>query len=157
VTERFQDAVRALVRAMIPELFFLGLWEYQVTSARVDESGRAVFDGTPVAAADLLPGAVGWALRPALPGATALPAAGSTVLVGFVNADRARPCVLAYDATAGASPATIPAADIGGETPLALAPALQTWAAAVVTAAAGGGITIPALGEDVAATKARGA
>lgn len=151
-TERLQEAIRLIVRAMVPELVFVGLWEYQVTSARLDESGRAVFDGVPVEAADLLPGAVGWALRPALPGATALPAVGSTVLVGFINADRARPFVLAYDATPGAAPATIPAADIGGTTPVALAPALQTWAAAVTTATG-----VPPLGADVAATKVRGA
>jgi hypothetical protein len=152
VTGRLQDSMRAVVRGMVPEVELLGLWEYQVSSARVDEADRAVFDGFPVVRADLLPPAVGWALRPGLPGATALPAAGSTVIVAFVNADRSRPFVLAYDATPGAAPATFPAADIGGTTPVALAPALQTWAAAVTTATG-----VAPLGADVVAQKVRGA
>lgn len=92
--DRALAALRALIRAELAELTYLGTWEYQVTSAT-----ETTFDGLPTSTAFPLPGLVGVPHRPGVAGARCAPAPGSLVLVGFANGDPGRPFVRAYDVT----------------------------------------------------------
>jgi hypothetical protein len=92
--DRLLSAFRELVRAELPQLLYLGVWEYSVTSATSSTfSGRATSTSFP------LPDLVDVAMRPGIAGATFTPAVGSLVLVTFANANPARPVVVAWDAT----------------------------------------------------------
>lgn len=90
--DRLRRAFGDLVRAEVPRLTFLGIYEYAVQGASSD--GTTV-DATPVDTTQPLPGLVKIPVR--LPVSTATIAAGQRVLVFFVNGDPTRPAVMNSD------------------------------------------------------------
>lgn len=81
-----------LLRSQSPLLDWHGLYEYTV----VGQDGEA-FDLTPTSTALGLPDLPGFRPRPGAPGSGGDLEPGSTVLVGFVNGDPARPFIAFYD------------------------------------------------------------
>jgi hypothetical protein len=164
--DRVLGVLRAIIRHEIRQLTFAGVWEYQVSSSKVDDVGRTLVDGLPLAPGATLPALRSAEARPGVPGLSCAPTPGSRVLVAFANQDPARPVVISFDA-APATSATITATETagisapllnvgnGGFSPVALAPQLATWAAAVVAAlaAASPPVTVPPLDPGVSATK----
>lgn len=166
LTDRVLGTLRTIIRHEIRALTFAGVWEYQVTSSQVDAAGRTLVDGLPLAPGATLPPLRSTEVRPGVPGLSCVPAPGSRVLVAFANQDPARPVVVSFDSSPGTS-ATITASETagisapilnvgnGGFDPVALAPPLVAWAAAVVAklASATPPITVPPLDAGVAATR----
>lgn len=100
--DRLMESFRALVRAELANLTFLGTYEYSVTETQ--EDGDVVtFDGMPTTTSFPLPPAVKWPLRPGVAGARCVPSAGDRVLVTFVNADPTRPVGVSFDSSASDS------------------------------------------------------
>lgn len=104
--DRALVAFRELVRACLPQLALLGLWEYRVESI---SSGSVVC--SPVNASIGLPGAITAQIVPSVLGERVTPAIGSIVILAFVNGDAGRPVVVGGDPS---SPPTV--ATIGGTT-----------------------------------------
>jgi hypothetical protein len=122
-TDRLWSAMRRLILLAVPQLRYLGIYEYVLLSgiagptlvARCTDPGLGMPD---------LPGVP---MVPATDGSTATwSGAGTKFLVGFVNADPSRPVVMFGDPAQ--SPATVTIA--GGSQTLALGP----WAAALAGA-----------------------
>ncbi len=98
--DRLRAAIEAVVRAMLPRVDTLALYEARVV--QFDE-GAQLADVVPASAAYGLPLTLtGLPVRPGVPGARCLLPTGASVLVGFVGGDAARPYVLAFDAAASA-------------------------------------------------------
>jgi hypothetical protein len=83
---------RQLVRAELPTLTFLGIYEYNVF---------LTFDGGVTARRTdstlPIPDVVQIPMRSGIPGATVNPSKGSNVYVAFVNGDPSRPIIHSYD------------------------------------------------------------
>ena len=91
--DRLMQAFRELVRAELPQLSYLGVWEYAV-----QVTDGVTVDATPVDTTVVpLPGIVGCPLRPGILGEQATPTVGSLCLVSFVNGDPTRPIVVGGD------------------------------------------------------------
>lgn len=97
-TDRLTGILRAVIQALIPKLAFWVQWEYTVTLAApntgtgtVQVSGTASSPDAPIhqiANIDIWPDAGG---------SVALPAVGSRVRVGFVDADGRKPAIVGLD------------------------------------------------------------
>lgn len=92
VDDRALHAFRELVRAVLPQLALLGVWEY-----RVDVGGSASVTCSPVDPSLGLPGGVVAQIWPSVLGEQVAITAGQRVLIGFVNGDAGRAVVLAGD------------------------------------------------------------
>lgn len=135
----------ALVQALTPPRVFNGIWTYQVAdvdNSRPNLRALSAVAGLPATlACDKIPGVPGW---------TSTLAANALVLIGFRDGSPARPYVAGYLpgvlpqalALAVAPGGTIQA---GGSFSLVKDAQLQTWVAALTTAAAHVGLTVPAL------------
>lgn len=88
--ERIIAAIRAIIRAEVPRLRFLGVYEYSVQSSSGSTVSCAPTDTTLG-----LPSLTGLPLSPSVLGEVVTDAAvGATCLVQFVNGDPARPEVI---------------------------------------------------------------
>jgi hypothetical protein len=148
--DRVLGLLRAIIRHEVRALTFAGIWEYQVAASRGAADGRTLVDGFPLASVTALPPLRSVEVRPGVPGLSCAPAVGSRILVAFVNQDPARPAVIGFDSTPPTSATVASAAvslGVGVGVPVALAPQIEAWAAAVVAglAAASPPITVPAL------------
>lgn len=92
VDDRALHAFRELVRAVLPQLALLGVWEY-----RVEVGGTTSVTCSPVDPSLGLPGGVVAQIWPSVLGEQVTIAPGQRVLIGFVNGDPARAVVLAGD------------------------------------------------------------
>lgn len=101
--DRALAAFRDLVRACLPQLALLGVWEYRVDAVASVTS----VDCSPLDPSLGLPGAVRATLQPSILGERVTPSVGSVVLVAFVNGNAARPIVIAGDPNATPSSATL--------------------------------------------------
>lgn len=88
MSDRLISVIRAIVREMLPNAQFLGVYEYAVQSWTSDTVAAS-----PVAGSIGLPPIVSVPLVPSITGGRAKLAAGAVILVGFVNGDRGRPFV----------------------------------------------------------------
>lgn len=102
-SDRALAAFRDLVRACLPQLALLGVWEYRVDAVASSTS----VDCSPLDPSLGLPGAVRAVLQPSILGERVTPSVGSVVLVAFVNGNAARPIVIAGDPNATPSAATL--------------------------------------------------
>lgn len=100
--DRALRSFRDLVRAVLPQLALLGLWEYRVESAN---GGNVVC--SPVDASIGLPGAVTAQVVPSVLGERVTPAVGSIVVLSFLNGDAGRPIVIGGDPSSPPTAATI--------------------------------------------------
>lgn len=91
MSARIRSALQRLARAALPEVPMHGLYEYRVVTS---SSGGDFLDLQATVAG--LPDLARVPARPGAGGSRTSPALGSMVLVGFINADPARPVVLAY-------------------------------------------------------------
>lgn len=92
VDDRALHAFRELVRAVLPQLALLGVWEY-----RVDVGGASSVVCSPVDPTLGLPGGVTAQIWPSVLGEQVTIATGQRVLVAFVNGDPSRAVALAGD------------------------------------------------------------
>ena len=139
MADRLRTAVESLVLSVLPELRYLGVWDYTVVSATA---------GSPVTIEatsndPAMPPISGVPLRPGPDGGTAVPLPGAVVAVAFANPFNARtrrPYVVSLDPSALPASATIDATlqvNIGptaavteiGKVPLPLASGPATVAA----------------------------
>ncbi len=86
------DALRSVISAQFPQLPFLGLTEYRVVTV---EGNRLNLQ--PVRASVGMPDLRRVPVRPGVAGCSVAPTLGARVLVGFVDADRARPFVSHFE------------------------------------------------------------
>lgn len=91
-TSRRLSAWKALIDQLLPQLPYLGCYEYRVVT---QNSNRLNLQ--PVKVSTGMPDLANVMMRPGVAGANMQPALGSRVLVGFVNADPAFPVVLAFE------------------------------------------------------------
>lgn len=91
-SSRQHEALRRLIVAAFPDLKFRGVTEYRVDGA----SGKRL-NLTPVRQSSGMPSLLRVPVRPGIPGADADHAVGSKVLVSFIDADPARPCVTSFE------------------------------------------------------------
>lgn len=89
---RQHEAFRQLVVSVFPEMPFRGVTEYRVEGA----SGKRL-NLSPVRQSTGMPSLLRVPVRPGIPGADADHAVGSKVLVSFIDADPARPCVTSFE------------------------------------------------------------
>lgn len=87
-------AFRKLVRAELPTLSFLGMYEYTVYST---SGGR--LSAKKVNPEISIPDVVQIQIRTGIPGATVTPANGSTIYIFFADGDPSKPRVALYDST----------------------------------------------------------
>lgn len=92
-TTRRLSAFQKLIRALLPELRYHALYEYRVAGQVDDRLNLA-----PVRTLLGMPSLGRVPIRPGAPGVRSNLLLGSLVLVGFVNADPARPVVVGFDA-----------------------------------------------------------
>jgi hypothetical protein len=91
-------AFRKLVRAELPTVAYLAVYEYTVFAVLAGTMTAHRSDPTlPI------PDVVAIPIRSGIPGATVVASPGSSVYVFFANGDPSRPRVLAYDNSAAAS------------------------------------------------------
>ena len=102
VDDRALHAFRELVRAVLPQLALLGVWEY-----RVDVGGSTSVVCSPVDPSLGLPGGVTAQIWPSVLGEQVTMAHGQRVLVAFVNGDPARAVALAGDPSTRPTLATL--------------------------------------------------
>lgn len=86
------EALRRLIRSLLPEYRYHGRYEYRVV---VQDGERLALQ--PVLSSLGLPDLRRVKVRPGVPGAKATHTLGSLVEVAFVNADPARPVVVSFD------------------------------------------------------------
>lgn len=90
--DRLLDAVRIIVRELVPNLQFAGVWEYRVNTWQND-----TITCTPVAESNGLPACVEIPMTPPITGGRSELAEGSVILIGFTNMDPSRPYVANAD------------------------------------------------------------
>ena len=93
---RATEAIRAIVEQLFPEMRYRGLFEFRV----VTQEGERL-NLQPVQVSIGLPSLRRVPVRPGVPGVKATHLLGSRVLVGFVNADPARPFVDSFEDAEG--------------------------------------------------------
>lgn len=91
-SDRLKAAILAIIRESLPQLPFLGVYEY-----RVFRANSGTFDGSPVTDAYGLPDVTSVPMRPSITGGTSKMLLGSSVLIGFINGDPGRPYVMGGD------------------------------------------------------------
>jgi hypothetical protein len=93
LADRLLTAIRAMIRAELPTLTFLGTYEYTITAV----NGDGTLDCTPTDPTIPLPAGNGWPMRSCVCGSTATPTVGNRCLVTFANGDPSRPIVVGND------------------------------------------------------------
>lgn len=102
VDDRALHAFRELVRAVLPQLALLGVWEY-----RVDVGGSSSVTCSPVDPSLGLPGGVVAQIWPSVLGEQVTIAPGQRILIAFINGDPARAVALAGDPSTRPTAATL--------------------------------------------------
>ena len=102
VDDRALHAFRELVRAVLPQLALLGVWEY-----RVEVGGSSSVTCSPVDPSLGLPGGVVAQIWPSVLGEQVAMVPGQRVLIAFVNGDPSRAVVLAGDPSSRPATATL--------------------------------------------------
>ncbi len=92
VDDRALHAFRELVRAVLPQLALLGVWEY-----RVEVGGSSSVTCSPVDPSLGLPGGVVAQIWPSVLGEQVAMVPGQRILLAFINGDPARAVALAGD------------------------------------------------------------
>lgn len=95
--DRALHAFRELVRACLPQLALLGLWDY-----RIESMTGAIATCSPVDPSLGLPGAISVTLTPSILGESVVLPAGTRIVVAFLDGNAAKPVAIAGD------PATTP-------------------------------------------------
>jgi hypothetical protein len=96
-TDRLTGIMRAVVRALIPKLAYYAQWEYVVTSQPSTGSGTVQVSGTASSPDAPIPTLASIDIWPDAGGTVAVPAVGSRVRVGFVDADARKPAIMGLD------------------------------------------------------------
>lgn len=102
VDDRALHAFRELVRAVLPQLALLGVWEY-----RVEVGGSSSVTCSPVDPSLGLPGGVVAQIWPSVLGEQVAIAPGQRILIAFVNGDPSRAVALAGDPSTRPTAATL--------------------------------------------------
>jgi hypothetical protein len=156
VPDRMRDALEGINRALNPREVFALQWEYAVIDAKPGPPVTIDCAAVDAETTEHLPAQLtGLTLWPGPSGFVAQPAPGSIVRVGFINGDPSKPVVVGLDPNATAllvmGFATLIQLGDQGATPVAKAPpivsflaALQTWTAAVAGALSSAGFPIVA-------------
>ncbi len=106
MTDRLREALESLVLSCVPELKYLGVWDYNVVS--VSSGPPVTVDATTTD--PTLPDISGVPIRPGPDGGYAVPSPGDVVAVGFANPFNPvlrRPYVVALDPTSVPSLASL--------------------------------------------------
>lgn len=96
-TSRRLVALRRVIEQLDPNRAFRGTYEYRVVLQTVQPT-REWLDLQPVRVSTGMPALQRVSMRPGIPGARALVALGSRVLVTFADADPSRPVLVAFEA-----------------------------------------------------------
>ena len=121
VTDRMRAAFLSLVRAVAPQLLYLGVYEYRVVTTQAATNPGDVtwaISGVPADPAILLllPPLANITIWPGAVWGYSVPTPGSLVRIGFINADPSKPYVAGFGPTAPpvsvsiGSPAAVPVA-----------------------------------------------
>lgn len=102
VDDRALHAFRELVRAVLPQLALLGVWEY-----RVEVGGSSSVTCSPVDPSLGLPGGVVAQIWPSVLGEQVTIAPGQRILLAFINGDPSRAVALAGDPSTRPTAATL--------------------------------------------------
>ena len=148
VTDRLRGAFLSMVRAVAPQLLYLGVYEYRVVTTQapvVPGDQTWSISGVPADAAllPLLPPLAGISMWPGPVWGYSVPSPGSVVRIGFVNADPSKPYVQGLGPTAPpisvvlGSPAATP---VALAVPLAAAVAAASASAESAAQAGDGGV-----------------
>lgn len=90
--DRALHAFRELVRACLPQLALLGLWDY-----RIESMTGAIATCSPVNPSLGLPGAISVTLTPSILGESVVLPAGARIVVAFLDGNAAKPVAIAGD------------------------------------------------------------
>lgn len=93
--DRALAAIRDLVRACLPQLALLGLWDYRIDD--FDLSQPTIAQCSPIDPSLGLPGAVRVALTPSILGERVEPKIGSRVVMAFLDGNASKPLAIAGD------------------------------------------------------------
>lgn len=126
VDDRALHAFRELVRAVLPQLALLGVWEY-----RVEVGGATSVTCSPVDPSLGLPGGVVAQIWPSVLGEQVAMVPGQRILLAFVNGDPSRAVALAGDpSTRPATAALLGPGSAAARVGDAVAAGTLAWAAA---------------------------
>jgi hypothetical protein len=92
ISDRLLAAFRALVRAELPQLTYMGIYAYSIRS-----SDSSTISCDPVDSTIPLPSLAGVPLLPSVLGEGVTPPSEGACLVAFVNADPSRPVCISID------------------------------------------------------------
>ena len=102
-SDRALYAIRELVRACLPQLALLGLWDYRIDSV----VSQSIVMASPVDPSLGLPGAVRVTLTPSILGEQVTPSVGSRLVLAFLDGNASKPMAIAGDPDARPTLATI--------------------------------------------------
>ncbi len=87
--DRYLEPIRAIIRAELPNLAYLGTWEYEIVGVNADGTvNAAATPGAPV------PNLNNIGIRSGPDGSTATPTVGNKCDVRFINGDPTRPAIV---------------------------------------------------------------
>ena len=92
-SDRALYAIRELVRACLPQLALLGLWDYRIDSV----VSQSIVMASPVDPSLGLPGAVRVTLTPSILGEQVTPSLGSRLVLAFLDGNASKPLAIAGD------------------------------------------------------------
>uniref|UniRef100_A0A6M3ILM9 Uncharacterized protein n=1 Tax=viral metagenome TaxID=1070528 RepID=A0A6M3ILM9_9ZZZZ len=148
--QRMRDALRAAVRAQVPEVRYLGLYRYLI----VDVAGTKA-DLHPVSSADL-PALLSVRQLAGLGGGSCTPNVGAEVVVAFIDGDPGQPRIVAHDGPDGE--AHVPAdvtIDADGDIDLGAALGRVVREGDSITVGAAAGVVVIVTGLGVPPAKSR--
>lgn len=105
LNDRWIENLREVIRSEIAQaIAYTKVWEYTVLETGTDGSGNVTVSGIPADSTAPVPPLTGVPLRYGIAGASATPAEGTRVAIGFLNADPGQPvCLPVFDSTAPTS------------------------------------------------------
>lgn len=95
LNDAFLASFRALVRSVIPELRYLGLFDYSITSVN-GEAPSVTIDCEPVNSELGLPSPSQVPIQPSVSGITATPSVGMKCVLAFLDADPTKPYIVGF-------------------------------------------------------------
>lgn len=94
-SDRALQAIRDLVRACLPQLALLGLWDYRIDD--FDPAQPTIAQCSPVDPSLGLPGAIRVTLTPSILGERVEPHVGSRVVIAFLDGNAGKPVAILGD------------------------------------------------------------
>jgi hypothetical protein len=96
IKDRFLAALRAIIQAEVPNVTFLGQYEYAIQAVS-GSPPNVTLDCRPTDPALSLPPLVQVVMQPGIDGITTIPSVGMNCVVAFINGDGSRPRIVGVD------------------------------------------------------------